>query len=102
MSARLGCFGDPLARTPNIDNLASEGIRFTRAFSVSGVCGPSRAALITGMYPVSFGAQHMRTLSRTASLDMITDPELVEITGNCTPGRFLMKGLIPLRQRQSG
>jgi N-sulfoglucosamine sulfohydrolase len=79
MSARLGCYGDPLARTPNIDILAAEGIRFTRAFSVSGVCGPSRAALITGMYPVSFGAQHMRTLSRTASLDMITDPELLAI-----------------------
>ncbi len=79
MSARLGSYGDPLARTPHLDNLASEGIRFTNVYSVSGVCAPSRAALITGMYPTSFGAQHMRTLRRTASLDQITDPELLAI-----------------------
>jgi N-sulfoglucosamine sulfohydrolase len=79
MSPRLGSWGDSLARTPNIDRLAAGGVRFTNAFSVSGVSSPSRAALITGMYPTSFGAQHMRTLSRTASLDMITDPELLAI-----------------------
>ncbi len=79
MSARLGCYGDPIAKTPNIDRLAEQGIRFTQAYSVSGVCAPSRAALITGMYPTSFGAQHMRTTSRTASLDQITDPELLAI-----------------------
>jgi N-sulfoglucosamine sulfohydrolase len=79
MSARLGCYGDPIATTPNIDKLAEQGIRFTQAYSVSGVCAPSRAALITGMYPTSFGAQHMRTTSRTASLDQITDPELLAI-----------------------
>ncbi len=49
MSPRLGSYGDPIAKTPNIDNLAREGIRFTRAHSVSGVSAPSRAALITGM-----------------------------------------------------
>jgi N-sulfoglucosamine sulfohydrolase len=79
MSPRIGCYGDPIARTPNIDKLAEQGIRFTQAHSVSGVCAPSRAALITGMYPTSFGAQHMRTLSRTASIDQITDPELLAI-----------------------
>ena len=79
MSARLGCYGDPLALTPHIYKLADHGIRFTRVFSVSGVCSPSRAALITGLYPTSFGAQHMRTTSRTASLDKITDPELLAI-----------------------
>ncbi len=79
MSPRLGCYGDPIAKTPNIDKLAEEGIRFTQAHSVSGVCSPSRAALITGMYPTSFGAQHMRTLSRTAAIDQITDPELLAI-----------------------
>ena len=79
MSPRLGCYGDELASTPNIDRLASQGIRFTNVYSVSGVCSPSRAALITGMYPTSFGAQHMRTTSRTAALDQITDPELLAI-----------------------
>lgn len=57
----LGCYGDPSARTPNLDQLASEGIRFTNAFSVAGVCAPSRHALITGMYPSSTGGNNMRT-----------------------------------------
>lgn len=64
ISFELGAYGDPLSRTPNIDRLASEGVRFTNAFSTSGVCGPSRAALITGMYATSFGAHHMRSLDR--------------------------------------
>ncbi len=61
ISPYLHCFGDSIALTPNLDRLAREGVKFTNVFSVSGVCAPSRAALITGMYPVSFGAQHMRT-----------------------------------------
>jgi arylsulfatase A-like enzyme len=58
----LGCFGDPVAKTPNLDKLAGEGVRFTNAFSTSGVCAPSRATLITGMYQNSIGTHHMRTL----------------------------------------
>jgi arylsulfatase A-like enzyme len=58
----LGCFGDTVALTPNLDKLAGEGVRFTNTFSTAGVCAPSRATLITGMYQNSIGAQHMRTL----------------------------------------
>ncbi len=58
-SPDLGCYGDRLARTPRIDQLAREGARFTRAFSVSGVCAPSRSAIITGMYPTRIGTHHM-------------------------------------------
>ena len=47
----LGCFGSTLHRTPHIDQLAREGIRFTSYYSVSGVCTPSRAGLMTGCYP---------------------------------------------------
>ena len=61
ISPDLGCYGDPVAKTPNIDMLATEGVRYTNAFSVSGVCAPSRAALITGMYSNSIGTHHMRT-----------------------------------------
>ncbi|WP_240762842.1 sulfatase-like hydrolase/transferase [Paenibacillus thalictri] len=60
-SPRFGCYGDPLARTPHIDNLAAEGTIYPNAFSTAGVCSPSRSAIITGMYPTSIGAQHMRT-----------------------------------------
>jgi N-sulfoglucosamine sulfohydrolase len=56
----LGCYGDPQARTPNIDKLAGQGARFINAFSVAGVCAPSRSALITGMYPTTIGTHHMR------------------------------------------
>ncbi len=61
MSPRLGAYGDPLARTPHIDRLAAEGRRYTRAFTTAGVCAPSRAAIITGMYQTAIGAHHMRS-----------------------------------------
>ena len=79
MSPHLPSFGDATIATPSIDRLAKEGIRYTRVYSVSGVCAPSRASIITGMYPTTIGAMHMRTLQRTASLDQITDPELLAI-----------------------
>lgn len=47
----LGCFGSELYETPNIDRLASEGMRFTCAYSACTVCSPSRAAVMTGRYP---------------------------------------------------
>src|SRR6266498_4886920 len=61
MSPRLGAYGDPLARTPNLDRLAKASIRFTNAFTTAPVCAPSRAAIITGMHQNAIGAQHMRT-----------------------------------------
>lgn len=62
MGLEIGAYGDPLARTPRLDGLAAEGVRYTNAFATSGVCAPSRAALITGMYATSIGAHHMRSL----------------------------------------
>ncbi len=47
----LGCTGSTLHRTPNVDRLAAEGTRFTSFYVASGVCTPSRAALMTGCYP---------------------------------------------------
>ena len=47
----LGCYGNRVSRTPHLDRLASEGIRFDRAFSQYPVCGPSRASLMSGLYP---------------------------------------------------
>ena len=47
----IGCFGSKLHRTPQIDRLASEGTKFTSFYVASGVCTPSRAALLTGCYP---------------------------------------------------
>lgn len=47
----LGCFGSTKNRTPNLDRMAAEGIRFTDFYVTSGVCTPSRASLMTGCYP---------------------------------------------------
>lgn len=47
----LGCYGDPYARTPHLDRLAAEGMRFENAFVPYSVCSPSRAAFLTGLYP---------------------------------------------------
>ena len=61
MSARVGAFGDAVASTPNLDSLAENGVRFPNTFTTAGVCAPSRAAHITGMYQIAIGAHHMRT-----------------------------------------
>jgi arylsulfatase A-like enzyme len=47
----LGCYGSTYYRTPNLDRLASQGMRFTQAYSACTVCSPSRAAVMTGKYP---------------------------------------------------
>lgn len=51
----LGCYGDPYARTPVIDRLAAEGVRFENAFVPFSVCSPSRACFLTGLYPQENG-----------------------------------------------
>lgn len=61
-SPALGVYGDPQAITPNMDRLARDGARFTRAFTHTPVCAPSRSGLVTGMYPTSVGSHHMRSL----------------------------------------
>jgi len=54
----LGCYGHPTIRTPNLDRMAAEGMRFTDFYSAGEVCTPSRAALLTGRYPVRNGMCH--------------------------------------------
>lgn len=52
----VGCYGNRDIKTPNIDKLADEGMRFNRAYTVQPVCGPARSALFTGTYPHSNGS----------------------------------------------
>lgn len=60
MDEILGCYGDPFAQTPNLDDLAKDGVLFENAFANAPICAPARHCLITGMYPTSTGAQHLR------------------------------------------
>ena len=64
ISPNLGCYGDPLAHTPNLDALASKGFIYKNAIANAPVCAPARNALITGMYPSSLGTLHMRSYSK--------------------------------------
>ncbi len=57
----LGCYGDSYAQTPNLDQLAAEGMRFTNAFSHAPVCAPSRGGMMIGCYPWTKGNHHMRS-----------------------------------------
>ena len=60
ISPHLGCYGDPHAITPHLDQLAKEGTRYTHAFTTAGVCAPCRSGIITGMYQTTLGTHHMR------------------------------------------
>src|SRR5690606_19588189 len=51
----LGCYGNPHVHTPNIDQLAMEGIRFTQFYVNSPICSPSRASVVTGQYSSRWG-----------------------------------------------
>lgn len=67
ISPRLGCYGDPVAKTPILDSLAERGYRFNNMIASSPVCAPARSTWITGTYPAALGAHHMRTVLRKPS-----------------------------------
>ena len=57
----LGCYGNPVIKTPNLDALAAEGVRFTNAFCTSASCSASRSVILSGMYNHAngqYGHQH--------------------------------------------
>lgn len=59
---QLGYCGDPQAHTPNLDKLAKRGVAYRNAWSNAPVCAPARTTIITGVYPPSAGAEHMRSM----------------------------------------
>lgn len=60
LSPDLGCYGNTLVKTPEVDFMASSGVRFTNVFTTAPVCTPSRTALASGMYQTSINAHHQR------------------------------------------
>src|SRR5690606_23032412 len=53
----IGCYGNTDVKTPNMDMLAAEGMRFNRAYAASPMCAPSRSVMFTGLYPFRNGSQ---------------------------------------------
>lgn len=78
MSSHIGAFGDAVAVTPNLDQLALEGLRYTNTFATASTCGPSRAALLTGVHQIFTGSQHMRAIDRPAGSYMSVPPPEVK------------------------
>jgi N-sulfoglucosamine sulfohydrolase len=69
LSPHFGCYGDKVAKTPNVDRLAAQGVRYTRVFTTAAISAPVRAGIITGMYQTSIGCMHMRTTSYRRSVE---------------------------------
>lgn len=67
----LGCYGGTNVNTPNIDKLASEGIRFTRCFQSAPMCSPTRHNLYTGMYPTKTGAYPNHTFAQPGTRSVV-------------------------------
>jgi iduronate 2-sulfatase len=82
----LGCYGERLARSPNIDRLAARGILFERAYCNQAVCAPSRNSLLTGLRPQTLGIYDLGTNFRRAVPDAITLPQWFKQHGYRTEG----------------
>ncbi|MBO9154454.1 sulfatase [Chitinophaga sp. GCM10012297] len=77
----VGCYGNTAVRTPNIDRLAKDGIRFNNVFVTSSSCSPSRTSIITGRYPHSTGAAELHT---PLPADQTFFPEILKKNGYYT------------------
>ena len=77
----LGCYGDPRAKTPNLDRLAARGVRFDRAYCTYPLCGPSRNSFLTGLYPNSSGILANAQIFRQTIPSQVSLPQAFRLQG---------------------
>lgn len=94
----LGCYGSTYYETPNIDQLASKGVRFTNAYAACAVCSPTRAAIMTGRYPARTGVTDwIHHLDKKAEAAVKNKKNPTEYVGNvnnkllCPPNPYWME-----------
>jgi iduronate 2-sulfatase len=71
----LGCYGSSIARSPHLDALAKEGMRFDRAYCQQAICSPSRASLMTGARPDQIGVIENTAYFRELNPEVVTLPQ---------------------------
>ncbi len=77
----LGCYGNTIIKTPNIDSLAARGVRFDHAYAQYPLCNPSRTSLLTGRYPTQTGVLDNNVYFRVKHPDYITLPQYFKANG---------------------
>lgn len=82
----LGCYGSDFVKSPNIDKLASEGVKFNKAYAQQAICAPSRMSILTGLRPESFGIFDIFTRLEKTHPDIMTMPRLYKENGHAQRG----------------